>query len=96
MHRGGWTYIITNRAYGVLYVGVTSDIDRRMWEHRHGLGSKFCKKYGLDRLVLVEQHATIEEAIAREKKLKRWPREWKTALVEAANPDWDDLGVRFV
>ncbi len=96
MGQGGWTYIMTNRAQGVLYVGVTSDIDRRMWEHRNGHGSKFCKKYGLDRLVLAEDHATIEDAIAREKTLKRWPRQWKVELIETANPDWDDLGVRFV
>ncbi|MDB5725926.1 MAG: excinuclease subunit [Novosphingobium sp.] len=95
MQYGGWTYIMTNRAHGVLYVGVTSGIDRRMWGNRNGLGSKFCKKYGLDRLVLVEEHATIEEAIAREKTLKRWLRKWKIELIEAFNPDWDDLGVRF-
>ena len=90
--RGGFTYILTNRAHGVLYIGVTADIDRRMWEHRNGFGSRFCKRYGLDRLVLVEPHATIEEAIAREKALKNWQRAWKIELIEVANPEWLDLG----
>ncbi len=95
MQRGGWTYILTNRAYGVLYVGVTADIDKRLWEHQSGLGSGFCRLYGLDRLVLSEQHATIEEAIAREKQLKKWRRQWKIELIEAANPEWLDLGTTF-
>lgn len=93
--RGGFTYILTNRAHGVLYIGVTADIDKRIWEHRNGLGSKFCRQYGLDRPVLVEEHATIEEAIAREKALKNWKRAWKIALIEKANPEWRDLGARF-
>ena len=95
MEKGGWTYILTNRAYGVLYVGVTADIDKRLWEHRSGLGSGFCRRYGLDRLVLSEQHAAIEEAIAREKQLKKWHRQWKIELIEAANPEWLDLGTTF-
>jgi putative endonuclease len=92
MQYGGWTYIMTNRAHGVLYVGVTSDVDRRVWEHRNGLGSKFCKKYGLDRLVLVEEHDHRGSDRSREE-AKRWPREWKIGLIEEVNPDWDDLGV---
>lgn len=96
MQQGGFSYILTNRAHGVLYVGVTADIDKRIWEHRQGLGSAFCRKYGLDRLVLVEEHATIAEAIVREKQLKNWRREWKIELIEAVNPDWLDLGFRFV
>ena len=95
MTHGGWTYILTNRVHGVLYIGVTADIDRRMAEHRSGLGSSFCRRYGLDRLVLAEPHSTIEEAIAREKQLKRWHRRWKIELIEAANPEWQDLGTTF-
>ena len=91
MQKGGFTYIMTNRAHGVLYVGVTADIAKRIWEHRNGLGSKFCRKYGIDQLVLVEEHATIEVAIAREKVPKKWRREWKIELIEAANPEWGDL-----
>ena len=93
---GGFTYILANRAHGVLYVGVTADIDRRMWEHRNGHGSKFARRYGLDRLVLIEEHETIVEAIAREKQLKNWRREWKIELIEASNPEWRDLGPTFI
>ncbi len=93
--QGGWTYIMANRAHGVLYIGVTSDIDRRMWQHRNGQGSAFCRKYGIDLLVLAEHYPTIEEAIAREKPFKNWTREWKIELIEAANPEWLDLGANF-
>lgn len=95
MAKGGWTYLMTNKPRGVLYLGVTADIDRRMWQHRNGAGSAFCRRYGLDRLVLAERHETIEEAIAREKQLKNWQRDWKIALVEASNPAWEDLGTTF-
>jgi putative endonuclease len=88
---GGWTYIMTNRARGVLYVGVTADLAARIWQHRNGEGSDFCRRYKLDRLVLAERHATIEEAIAREKMLKTWKRAWKVELIEVANPKWLDL-----
>jgi putative endonuclease len=91
MRRGGWTYIMTNKPRGVLYVGVTADIAARVHHHRTGDGSDFCKRYNLGLLVLVEEHATIDEAIAREKALKRWKREWKIRLIEAANPGWADL-----
>ena len=91
MTKGGFTYILTNRTYGVLYVGVTADITERIWLHRNGKGSAFCRRYGIDRLVLVEEYPTIEEAIAREKQLKNWQREWKIELLEASNPEWSDL-----
>lgn len=91
MASGGFTYMMTNREFGVLYAGVTADIHVRIAQHREGRGSEFCRKYGLDRLVLVEPHATIQEAIAREKQLKRWRREWKVELIERANPLWEDL-----
>ena len=84
--RGGWTYIMTNRARGVLYVGVTADIAARAWQHRNGEGSDFCRRYKLRRLVLAESHATIDEAILREKMLKAWKRAWKIELIEASNP----------
>ncbi len=87
MERGGYTYILTNKPHGVLYIGVTSDIAARHAQHREGTGSKFARRYGLDRLVLIEHHATIEEAIAREKALKAWQVE----LIERINPSWDDL-----
>ncbi len=93
---GGWTYIMTNRRHGVLYIGVTANIATRVWQHRTGAGSGFCRRYGLDRLVFAEPHATIEAAIAREKALKAWKRDWKIALIERANPAWDDLFERIV
>lgn len=88
---GGWTYILTNKSCGVLYVGVTADLPARMMQHRAGTGSAFCRRYGLKRLVLAERHDRIEDAIMREKALKAWKRDWKIALIEAANPSWDDL-----
>lgn len=91
MARGGWTYILTNKPNGVLYIGVTSDLAARMMQHREGTGSAFCRRYGLKRLVLAEQHASIEDAIAREKAMKAWQRAWKVRAIEEANPAWDDL-----
>jgi len=76
---------------GTLYIGVTSTIAARTWAHRDARGSGFCARYGLRRLVYAEQAPTIEEAIAREKALKKWNRAWKIELIEQANPDWDDL-----
>ena len=88
---GGWVYIMTNRAYGVLYVGVTSSLPHRTMQHRDGNGSEFCRRYGLDRLVYAERHATIIDAITREKAMKAWKREWKVRLIESINPQWQDL-----
>jgi len=91
MRRGGWTYIMTNKPRGVLYVGVTAQLPTRIVQHRDGKGSAFCRRYNLTMLVHAESHATIEEAIVREKALKAWKREWKVELIEAANPEWQDL-----
>ena len=82
---------MTNTARGVLYIGVTANLPARVLQHRNGEGADFCRRYKLTRLVLAEPHATIEDAIAREKALKAWKRAWKIELVEAANPDWRDL-----
>ncbi|MAF50124.1 MAG: excinuclease ABC subunit C [Rhodospirillaceae bacterium] len=88
---GGWGYIMTNERNGTLYVGVTSDIARRAWEHRSGLVEGFTKRYGLKRLVYAERHERIEDAIHREKRIKSWRRNWKLELIEGQNPKWDDL-----
>ena len=88
---GGWVYIVTNRRDGTLYVGVTSDIARRAWEHREGVVDGFTNRYRLKRLVYVERHNDIRDAIQREKTVKHWPRQWKIDLIKAANPDWNDL-----
>ncbi|WP_375382710.1 GIY-YIG nuclease family protein [uncultured Sphingomonas sp.] len=91
MTRGGWTYIMTNKPRGVLYTGVTANLAARVDQHRAGRGSAFCRRYGLNRLVLAEPHETIEQAIVREKHLKAWRREWKIDLIEATNQNWEDL-----
>ena len=91
MARGGWIYILTNKPRGVLYIGVTADITRRIWQHRNGLGSAFVRKYGLDKRVRAEPFPTIEEAIAREKQLKNWRRQWKIELVESDNAAWEHM-----
>ena len=88
---GGWTYILTNKPNGILYVGVTSDLARRIWEHREGLADGFTKRHGLKRLVYVERHDEIVRAIQRDKNLKHWSRAWKVRLILAENPEWNDL-----
>jgi putative endonuclease len=88
---GGWTYMMASKPRGVLYTGVTASLAERVVQHRAGTGSAFCRRYGCKTLVLVEPHATILEAIAREKALKAWRREWKVVLVERSNPEWRDL-----
>ena len=87
----GWVYILCNRPQGVLYTGVTADLPARMAQHRAGAGSAFCRRYGIKRLVLVEPYDGIVTAIAREKIIKAWKRQWKIELIEAANPRWEDL-----
>ena len=89
--RGGWVYLMADRYRGTLYVGVTSDLASRITQHREANGSGFCRRYGLTRLVWADHFGTIEDAIAHEKRLKRWRRAWKIELIEKANPDWDDL-----
>jgi len=89
--KGGWVYIMADRYRGTIYIGVTSDIGARVWAHREGRGASFCARYGLTRLVYAEEAPTIEDAIAREKALKKWNRAWKIELIESANPDWLDL-----
>ena len=88
---GGCVYIVTNRRDGILYIGVTSNLPRRAYEHRFGLVPGFTKRYGLKRLVWYECADTIQAAIQREKTMKHWPRAWKARLVNTHNPDWDDL-----
>jgi putative endonuclease len=84
-------YIMSDRRYGVLYTGVTSDLVDRMGRHRAGEGAAFTKKYNCHRLVWYEVHADMRVAIQREKSIKRYLREWKIKLIEADNPDWIDL-----
>lgn len=82
---------MANKPYGTFYTGVTTDVARRVWEHKTDAADGVTKRYGIHTLVYVEFHEAIADAIAREKKVKRWKRLWKIALVEELNPDWCDL-----
>ncbi len=84
-------YILADRYRGTLYIGVTSGLWQRVWDHKNGRLPGFTSRYGLDRLVWYEHRHTMERAIVREKQLKAWRREWKIALIEKMNPDWLDL-----
>ena len=84
-------YILASKYHGTLYVGVTTDLIRRIWEHKNDLVDGFTKKYRLHDLVWFEQHATLDTAIPREKAIKEWKRAWKIQLIEFSNPDWRDL-----
>ena len=84
-------YLLANRPNGTLYVGVTSDLIKRVWQHQNDVFDGFSHKYQVHKLVWFEQHATMEAAIAREKQLKAGPRKRKVALIESLNPTWADL-----
>jgi putative endonuclease len=86
-----YVYIMTNQRYGTLYTGVTSDLVKRVWQHREALVDGFTKEHGLKTLVWYERHESMLEAIAHEKRIKRWHRDWKVNLIQAMNPSWDDL-----
>ena len=84
-------YILASRRNGTLYVGVTSDLVKRVWEHKNDAVDGFTKQYGVHDLVWYERHETMDSAIAREKALKEWKRQWKLRLIEETNPGWRDL-----
>jgi putative endonuclease len=84
-------YLLASQPYGTLYCGVTSDLVRRVWEHRGGFVPGFTREYAVHRLVWFELHGTMHAAIAREKRIKDWRRAWKFNLIEATNPHWADL-----
>ncbi|HTT97488.1 MAG TPA: GIY-YIG nuclease family protein [Rhizomicrobium sp.] len=87
----GIVYILASKRHGTLYIGVTSKLFDRVQAHREGRGSEFCKKYNVTRLVYCEEFPLYADAIRRETNLKRWKRDWKIALIEKVNPNWDDL-----
>ena len=91
MAHGGWVYIMADRYRGTMYVGVTADLHARIHQHRTGDGSDFCRRYGLRSLVWTEHATSISEAIAHEKRVKHWRREWKFGLIERGNPECQDL-----
>ncbi len=88
---GGWVYLLANRYRGTIYTGVTANIAARSWQHHDGTGNGFVAEYAVQKLVYVERHDLIIDAIAREKAIKKWRRDWKINLIEQANPDWLDL-----
>ena len=91
MDNGGFVYIMASRRNGTIYIGVTSDVTKRVWEHREGMIEGFTKKHGCKMLVWFERHDTIEAAILREKQMKEWKRAWKLRVIEEMNLGWDDL-----
>ncbi|WP_299819366.1 GIY-YIG nuclease family protein [uncultured Roseibium sp.] len=86
-----FVYILASRPYETLYTGVTTDLARRIYEHREGLIEGFSNRYGIKMLVWYETHEKIGDAIEREKRIKRWRRQWKFELIETLNPEWEDL-----
>jgi putative endonuclease len=84
-------YLLSSKRNDTLYVRVTSNLVKRVWEHRNNLVEGFTKRYGVHQLVWYELHASMDSAIKREKRLKDWKREWKVHLIESTNPNWEDL-----
>jgi putative endonuclease len=91
-----YVYILANRRYGVLYVGLTNDLVRRLSQHRQKIVAGFTKEYGVVQLVYFEEYASVTEARARERSLKRWRRAWKLKLVDDFNPQWRDLAQEHI
>lgn len=92
----GYVYMLASQRNGTIYTGVTSNLSRRMFEHQSELIPGFTSRYGVHRLVWFEEHPLVAAAIHREKRLKKYKREWKINLIEQLNPDWDDLSAWLV
>lgn len=93
MPKGGYVYIMANTPGGTLYIGVTSDLAARKYQHQQGVADGFTKKYGCHMLVYCEGHDNIENAILREKQMKKWNRAWKLRLINQSNPEWKDIEI---
>jgi len=91
MDKTGYVYILASGRNGTLYIGVTSDLIQRIYQHKNDLSKGFTQKYAVHNLVYYERHERITDAIIREKQLKKWNRKWKLRLIEEFNPDWQDL-----
>ena len=91
MNKQPAVYILASKRNGTLYIGVTSNLPARVWQHKNDLAEGFTKKYGVHRLVYFEIYDDMSEAIQREKRLKKWRRQWKIDLIEKTNPQWRDL-----
>lgn len=96
MKKGGYVYILASGRNGTIYIGVTSKLVERISQHKSHDVEGFTKKYTIDKLVYAEELPSIEEAIAREKQLKKWNRAWKIELIEKANPEWRDISTNFL
>lgn len=84
-------YLLANKSYGTLYLGVTSNLKQRIWQHKEKVVDEFTSQYGVDKLVWFELHDSMESAISREKNIKNWKRDWKIQLINGENLDWHDL-----
>lgn len=93
MERNYFVYVLTNQRNGTLYIGVTNDLERRIYEHKNKLFKGFTEKYNLDRLVYYEHTTDVHSALTREKQIKKWNRQWKIDLIEKDNPLWKDLSL---
>jgi putative endonuclease len=91
-----FVYLLASKPYGTLYVGVTSDLVGRTVQHREEIREGFTKKYGIHRLVWFEEYGDVQDAIVREKRIKKWRRAWKVELLEEANPRWEDLFAQII
>ncbi|MCP4727199.1 MAG: GIY-YIG nuclease family protein [bacterium] len=91
MEKRSFVYILASKRNGTLYIGVTADLKKRIYEHKQGGVSGFTKRYKVDKLVYYEEHNDINNAIRREKQMKKWNRKWKLRQIEEVNPDWKDL-----
>ena len=91
-----YVYILASKRNGTLYIGVTNNLERRMYEHKNGLVEGFAKKYNVSTLVYYEETNDIHAALQREKQLKKWNRKWKLSLIERVNPNWDDISENWI
>jgi putative endonuclease len=91
MEKSFYVYILASRRNGTLYIGLTSDLLKRVWEHKKKLAEGFTERYSVDKLVYYEQFQDAESALSREKRMKKYNRKWKIDLIEKSNPDWKDL-----
>ncbi len=96
MNKQPAVYILASKRNGTLYIGVTSDLAKRIWEHKNNMVEGFSKRYDVHRLVWYELHETMESAIQREKQMKEWKRKWKLELIESVNPEWQDIYYQII
>ena len=94
--KNSYVYILASKRNGTLYIGVTNDLIKRIYEHKNSLVRGFTEKYKVHKLVYYEEHSDIYEAIEREKQMKKWNRKWKINLIEEFNPEWEDLYYKLI